>query len=240
MMGGAVGSPDRGRQHGQAIAPGHLETDACGTMVLTLERDVWNILQMSPDRAERSGSEPRVPDYELPDEVVADQPVQLKALADETRLAILDLVLERAATVTELARALGKPKSTVAHHVDVLRRAGLLRVVSTRRVRATTESFYGRTGRAINVTSPGPGHHPMGTMLATALGEQILHGPESGGGFTIRHARIPVEQADAFAERLVQLAREFTQQTRGGEVVYGFIAGVYPTAHAVLPPRYDS
>jgi DNA-binding transcriptional ArsR family regulator len=181
---------------------------------------------------------PGAPDYELPDEVIADQPVQLKALGDRTRLAILDLVLERAATVTELSHALGKPKSTVAHHVDVLRQAGLLRVVSTRRVRATTESFYGRTGRTITVTSPGPGH-PMGAILATALGEQILHGPESGGGFTIRHARIPVEQADAFAKRLTQLAREFTQQPRGGEVVYGFIAGVYPTAHAVLPPRED-
>ena len=193
---------------------------------------------MSSVKADLTDAGPGVPDYELAEEVVADQAVQLKALGDRTRLAILDLVMERAATVTELARALGKPKSTVAHHVDVLRRAGLLRVVWTRRVRATTESFYGRTGRTINVSSPGPGH-PMGAMLATALGEQIPHGPDSGGGFTIRHARIPVEQADAFAERLVQLAREFTRQPRGGEVVFGFIAGVYPTGHAVLPPRAD-
>ena len=51
---------------------------------------------------------------------MADQPHQLKALGDGTRMAILDLVLERAASVTELATALGKPKSSVAHHVDVL------------------------------------------------------------------------------------------------------------------------
>jgi DNA-binding transcriptional ArsR family regulator len=179
-----------------------------------------------------------VPDYELPDLVLADQPHQLKALGDRTRMAILDLVLERAASVTELAAALGKPKSTVAHHVDVLRRAGLLRVVRTRPVRAVTEAFYGRTGRTISMTSPAPGH-PVRSMLADALAEQIPYDPACGGGFTIRHARIPASQADAFAARLDEVALEFTRLPREGEVVYGLIAGVYPTAHAVLPPRED-
>ena len=105
---------------------------------------------MSSVAAEPLPTRDEVPDYELPDIVVADQPHQLKALGDRTRMAILDLVLERAASVTELAAALGKPKSTVAHHVEVLRRAGLLRVVRTRKVRAVTEAFYGRTGRTIN------------------------------------------------------------------------------------------
>ena len=179
-----------------------------------------------------------MPDYDLPDEVTADEPAQLKALADATRLAILSLVLERAATVTELAKALGKPKSTVAHHVEVLQRAGLLRVVRTRRVRALTESFYGRTGRTINMTAVGA-DHPMGGMLAAALAEQIQHEPECGGGFTLRHARIPADQANAFAERVTALAVQFTRLPRGGDVVYGFVAGVYPTAHAILPPRED-
>jgi DNA-binding transcriptional ArsR family regulator len=177
-----------------------------------------------------------VPDYDLPDVVVADQPQQLKALGDPTRLGILDLVLERAASVTELAAALGKPKSSVAHHVDVLRRAGLLRVVRTRRVRAVTEAFYGRTGRTIRMSSPGPAH-PLRSMLADALSEQVPMDEKCGGGFTRRHARIPAEQATAFADRLMELAQEFTRLPREGDVVYGLIAGVYPTAHAILPPR---
>ena len=182
-----------------------------------------------PTRAE-------VPDYDLPDTVVADQPHQLKALGDTTRMAILDLVLERAASVTELAAALGKPKSTVAHHVEVLRRAGLMRVVRTRQVRAITEAFYGRTGRTVSMTSPGP-EHPLRSMLADALAEQIPYDPACGGGFTMRHVRIPASQADAFAARLEKVALEFTRLPREGEIVYGLIAGVYPTAHAVLPPR---
>ena len=191
---------------------------------------------MSSVAAEPLPTRDEVPDYELPDIIVADQPHQLKALGDRTRMAILDLVLERAASVTELAAALGKPKSTVAHHVEVLRRAGLLRVVRTRPVRAVTEAFYGRTGRTISMTSPGP-EHPLRSMLGDALAEQIPFDPACGGGFTIRHARVPAGQADAFAARLDEVAREFTRVPREGDVVYGLIAGVYPTAHAVLPPR---
>ncbi len=89
----------------------------------------------------------QVPDYDLVDRIVVTKPAELRAMADPLRSTILDLVLERAATVTELAGAVGRPKSTVAHHVKVLVDAGMLSVVRTRRVRAIDERFYGRTAR---------------------------------------------------------------------------------------------
>ena len=73
-------------------------------------------------------------DYEIDDFVTADQPGQLKALGAPTRMAILTLLLERAATTTHLAEALGKPKGTVGYHLKVLEGAGLIRVVRTRQV----------------------------------------------------------------------------------------------------------
>ena len=79
----------------------------------------------------------------------------------------------------------------------------------------------------------------MGGMLAEALNEQIPHVEGCGGGFTRRHARITTEQADAFAERVAELAAEFTRLPRGGTVVFGFVAGVYPTARGVLPAREE-
>src|ERR671918_1222667 len=92
-----------------------------------------------------------IPDYELADQLVITAPAQLRALADPLRDTILDLLLERAATVAELAAAVQRPKSTVAHHVNVLVEAGMLRVVRTRRVRAIDERFYGRTARIFYV-----------------------------------------------------------------------------------------
>src|SRR6266700_6169684 len=92
-----------------------------------------------------------IPDYELSERLVITAPAQLRAIADPLRGTILDLLLERAATVAELAAAVNRPKSTVAHHVNVLADAGLLRVVRTRRVRAIDERYYGRTARLFSV-----------------------------------------------------------------------------------------
>src|ERR687895_683380 len=92
-----------------------------------------------------------LPDYELDDQHVVAAPKQLRALADPLRATILDLLLERAATVAELAAAVDRPKSTVAHHVNVLEEADMLRVVRTRRVRAVGQRYYGRTARVFYV-----------------------------------------------------------------------------------------
>ena len=97
----------------------------------------------------------------------------MKALGDPLRSTILDLVLERAMTVTELADALRRPKGTVAYHVDVLVDAGLLQVVRTRKVRAVEERFYGRTARTI-MLDHAPGEIPF---FAEVLAEIDLDDP---------------------------------------------------------------
>jgi DNA-binding transcriptional ArsR family regulator len=176
-----------------------------------------------------------VPDYELAPSVTADSTQQLKAIAEPVRGLILDLVLERAATVTELAAALDRPKSSVAYHVDVLVDAGLLRVVRTRRVRAIEERFYGRTGRTIIVTNTSI---PEGAMrqdfLAQAHAEAVVNEPGDMLS-TLRHARIAPEHVEAFFARVAALADEFTAHPRSGDAVFGFVAAVYRTDHPTLP-----
>jgi biotin operon repressor len=61
-----------------------------------------------------------------------------KALADETRLRILGLVAERPHTGWQLAEALRVSQPVVSHHVEKLKRAGLLR-----EVREGKERVYG-------------------------------------------------------------------------------------------------
>src|SRR5262245_53087249 len=92
-----------------------------------------------------------IPDYELDDMIVVTDPPQLRALVDPLRGTILGLLLERAATVTELARAVQRPNGTVAYHVNLLVGTGLLRVVRTRKVRAIEERYYGRVARTIYI-----------------------------------------------------------------------------------------
>jgi DNA-binding transcriptional ArsR family regulator len=184
-----------------------------------------------------------IPDYELADRIVVTAPAQLRALADPLRATILDLLLERAATVAERAAAVQRPKSTVAHHVNVLVEAGMLRVVRTRRVRAIDERYYGRTARVFYVGVVNrPGEDPTtvhANALSVAAAESVPAHEADQLRTILRHARIPAQRAADFWERVDALTREFAQLPRSGDTVYGFAAGLYPTDYPTLPDAND-
>jgi len=186
---------------------------------------------------------PSPPDYELADRLPLTRAIQVKALGHPSRNRILGLLHERAATVTELATALERPKSTVAHHVKVLAEAGLVQVVRTRRVRAIEERFYGRTARMFYVAVE---QSPEGEQMPRDFNDFEVAARESGEAFLdgklwgfIRHARISEEQASEFWERMAELVEEFDRLPRSGSTMYGFAVGVYPTDQPTLPPSRD-
>src|ERR1044071_7556857 len=159
------------------------------------------------------------------------------------RTTILSLLHERAATVSELAVALGRPKSTVAHHVKVLAETGLVRVVRTRRVRAIEERFYGRTARMFYV---GVERSADGDEMPRDFNDFEVAARESATAFRdgklwgfIRHARISEAQASDFWERMAELVAEFDRLPRSGDTMYGFAVGVYPTDQPTLPSSTD-
>ena len=186
---------------------------------------------------------PSHPDYELADRLALTRPMQVKAIGHPLRTTILGLLHERAATVTELAIAVERPKSTVAHHVKVLTEAGLVQVVRTRRVRAIEERLYGRTARMFYV---GVDRSREGDDLPLDFNDFEVAAQESDEAYRdgklwgfIRHARISEAQASEFWERMAELVAEFERLPRSGETVYGFAVGVYPTAHPTLPASGD-
>ncbi|MFG1678474.1 helix-turn-helix domain-containing protein [Micromonospora sp. NPDC049282] len=181
----------------------------------------------------------RIPDYDLDDLLVVTAPEQLRALADPLRGTLLELLLERAATVNELARAVDRPKSSVAYHVNQLVDAGLLRVVRTRRVRAIEERFYGRVARTFYV---GALHRPEDKQVVARINGLAEAAAEAAAAHaadelrcTLVHARIPVEDVREFWAEVQTLARRFAQIPRAGDQVYGFAAGLYPTDAPTLP-----
>jgi len=179
------------------------------------------------------------PDYELADRLALTQPAQVKAIGHPLRTAILSLLHERAATVSELAVAVERPKSTVAHHVKVLAEAGLVQVVRTRRVRAIEERFYGRTARmfyvAVERSADGDEWPRDFNDFEVAAGESVEAYRDGKLWGFIRHARISEAQASEFWERMAELVAEFDRLPRSGGTVYGFAVGVYPTDHPTLP-----
>ncbi|HTU05174.1 MAG TPA: winged helix-turn-helix domain-containing protein [Trebonia sp.] len=187
----------------------------------------------------------QIPDYDLDEMVVVTAPAQLRALADPLRTVLLDLLHERAATVTEMAQAVDRPKSTVAYHVNLLVDAGLLRVVRTRRVRAIEERYYGRIARTIYIgalTRPEDKQVVLEINgLAKAAAESAPAHAADDLRCTLAHARIPREEVRNFWAQVQELARQFAQIPREGDQVYGFVAGLYPTDAPSLPdPDPDS
>ncbi|NED96011.1 winged helix-turn-helix transcriptional regulator [Phytoactinopolyspora alkaliphila] len=180
---------------------------------------------------------PAVPDYALDDVLELTEPVQYRALFEKTRLEVCSLLLERAATISDLAVALGKPKGTVGHHLKVLEEAGLVHVVRTKKVRAIEAKYYGRTARVFIFHKVGEAAEQPQQVLSTAAAE-IAAVPEDTDlpvNSNIRYARIPTERAEEWSRRLDELIIEFGSQPRGGDVIYGFAIAVYPTDRARLP-----
>jgi DNA-binding transcriptional ArsR family regulator len=67
---------------------------------------------------------------------------QLRAMADQLRLSILQRLLGRAMTVTQLGDALGIAPAKAHYHVRELERVGLLRLVHTREKGGILEKYY--------------------------------------------------------------------------------------------------
>ena len=181
----------------------------------------------------------QVPDYQLDELLVVTAPEQLRALADPLRATLLELLLERAATVTEMARAVDRPKSTVAYHVNSLVDAGLLRVVRTRRVRAIDERYYGRVARTVYIGTLNRPEDREVVAAVNGLAEAAAEAAAAHAADELRcllvHARIPIEEVRNFWAQVQEVARRFAQIPRSGDQVYGFAAGLYPTDVPTLP-----
>ncbi len=85
----------------------------------------------------------------------------------------------------------------------MLEAAGLVRVVRTRRVRALTESFYGRVARLFVIKST----------------DELSHG----------RIRLSLEDAQAFQLRLEELARDVHAAATPKGEEYELMATLYPT-----------
>ena len=176
------------------------------------------------------------PGYDLADRLVVTRAEQVRALAHPLRTTVLGLLTEREASVAELAQATGRPKGTVAHHVGVLYRAGLLQVVRTRRVRAVEERFYGRAARTVTIAVEGHDLPTDQNDFAVAAAESVGAEEQRLLWSFIRHARLDAARAEEFWTRLRDLVEEFDRLPRSGDTTYGLAVGIYPVAgHPRLP-----
>jgi DNA-binding transcriptional ArsR family regulator len=189
------------------------------------------------DDVDVPGIEPAVPDYPLAETLELTEAAQYAAAFEETRAQIISLLSERAATTSELAQVLDKPKGTVGYHLKVLEEAGLVHVVRTKKVRAIEAKYYGRTARIFLYHRAHQASSAEQQVMSTAATEVATVPEDTQLPFTanIRYVRIPEDRAEEWVHRLNDLLVEFADQPRGGEVTYAMAIALYPTTRRPLP-----
>jgi len=177
---------------------------------------------------------PPTHDYDAADVLVVRRPDQLKALADELRGRIVVLLRDQALSTTEVAARLKLPKGTVGHHLKVLERAGLIRVVRTRQVRALTEKYYGRTARLfLYESADGRNAEDVRNIVAVSLRIAAEEIPtldpdeESHGCSGVLRVRLSKADARRFNRRLDRLMNEFRAADDPSGERYGLALAMY-------------
>ena len=140
--------------------------------------------------------------------------------------------------------ALGIPKGTAGHHVKVLERAGLIRVVATRRVRAATEKFYGRVARLYVLrTDESPkevGDGALAGVMLSQAADEIFAAKVTPERITaaMTHVRLRPADAHRIALCINRLVAAFQALDHPDGEPHGLAAGFYPSP-AALPRRKD-
>ncbi|MEV6735379.1 winged helix-turn-helix domain-containing protein, partial [Streptomyces sp. NPDC051364] len=127
----------------------------------------------------------------LEDVLEIGAPEQFAALAHPLRQRLLFALGHRPATVRQLAARLEAKKGNVAHHLKVLREAGLVHIAETRQVRGGTEQYYRRTARHMVVAEP----QAAGTAAMLAVFAQELDLSPAETHLTLRHLRLSPTKA---------------------------------------------
>jgi DNA-binding transcriptional ArsR family regulator len=131
---------------------------------------------------------------------------QLRAVNNVVRHRIIRLLRDGPATISQIADKLGLLKGSSSYHVRLLERAGVVRVVSTRKVRGVTERYYAPTARQIELPDPGQGEPDV--LMRHVLADLEAAPEDPARLVRLQHARIGAGRFAEFADRLTALMDE--------------------------------
>ncbi|GAA1734666.1 helix-turn-helix domain-containing protein [Luedemannella helvata] len=126
---------------------------------------------------------------------------QYSALGHPLRLRLLLALGAKPATISQLAAELGTRKGNVAHHLGVLREAGLVVLGGTRQVRGGTEQYYERVAEKLRLGGEDDARRELTVRL---LSEEIRQA-EPDPFLVLRRVRLTREQARRLTATLGEL-----------------------------------
>ncbi len=143
----------------------------------------------------------------LPETLRVTTDEQLRAVSNLTRHRIMAVLRFEPATITQIAERVGLAKRSSSYHVRLLERAGLVKVVRTRKVRGVTERYYAMAARTIALPDPGEGAPDV--LMRHAVADLEASPTDGEGHVRMAHLRLTEEQFAELGARLQALADEY-------------------------------
>ncbi|KAB2971065.1 helix-turn-helix domain-containing protein [Streptomyces sp. SS1-1] len=150
-----------------------------------------------------------MPTDDIPETFHVTTDEQLRAVSNLTRHRIMAVLRFEPATITQIAERVGLAKGSSSYHVRLLERAGLVRVVRTRKVRGVTERYYAMAARAIVLPDPGEGAPDV--LMRHAVADLEASSPDAERHVRMAHLRLTDEQFAELGARLQALADEYRE-----------------------------
>ena len=138
------------------------------------------------------------------------------------------------------------PKGTVGHHLKVLEKAGLVRVVRTRQVRALTEKYYGRVARLFELKGVDDAKEDLqagaisAMMLRHVAEEAAASGVDEQGRTGIVRARLTEKDARRFERRLTRLQEDFRDAADSDGELHVLSIALFRSALTLPPADADA
>ncbi|MFF7329545.1 ArsR/SmtB family transcription factor [Streptomyces sp. NPDC090306] len=148
-----------------------------------------------------------MPTDDVPEAFHVTTDEQLRAVSNLTRHRIMAVLRFEPATITQIADRVGLAKGSSSYHVRLLERAGLVKVVRTRKVRGVTERYYAMAARGIVLPDPGEGGPDV--LMRHAVADLEAAPTDAERYVRMAHLRLTEEQFAELGERLEALADEY-------------------------------
>ncbi|MBB6035151.1 ArsR/SmtB family transcription factor [Phytomonospora endophytica] len=158
---------------------------------------------MSSDHVPEASSE------QVPETIHVTTDEQLRAVSNLTRHRIMAVLRFEPATITQIAERVGLAKGSSSYHVRLLERAGLIKVVRTRKVRGVIERYYAMAARGIVLPESSEGGPDV--LMRHAVADLEAAPVDGERHVRMAHLRLTEEQFAELGARLNALADEYRE-----------------------------
>jgi len=161
---------------------------------------------------------------------------QIRAYAHPVRMSILEHLGREKQSVSGIARALGVHPANLTHHIKLLEKAGLIRLVEKRDTGKNLEKFYRAVAFHFTVNLAGEPLADKKTLALSILHDSLtaairaLKGqPEAAAVFgLLKNLQLAPNDVPKFQLRLMKLLEEYEKRRPKDGATYTLNIGFYP------------